>query len=328
MRWVISGSGALFCGGCFFNSFFGANILMLVLSKTVYIICGPTGAGKTAIAIQLAQRLGTAVISADSRQCYTEMTIGTAKPSPAELKVVKHYFIDEFPVTRFLSAADFELMALNYLDEIFATHDAAIVCGGTGLYIKALCDGLDEMPPTDPVVVRHITDEYSLRGFEWLREAVKKEDPEFYSRGEIHNPARMLRALSFIRTTGTSILQHRTETKKQRSFNIIKAGLELPREILYSRINERTDKMMEQGLLAEVEKLYPYKALKNLQTVGYSELFEYMDGEMNLPEAVDKIKQHTRNYAKRQLTWFKKDKDIKWYNANDNNLAEKISALS
>jgi tRNA dimethylallyltransferase len=297
------------------------------LMNKVYVIAGPTAVGKSALAIALAQRLGTAIVSADSRQCYRGMTIGTSKPASAELKAVPHYFIDEFPVTALLTAADYESLALKYLEKIFTTHTTAVVCGGTGLYIKALCDGLDEMPQTDPVIVNHITDEYNLQGLLWLQNAVKKEDSEFYNAGEIQNPARMIRALSFIRTTGSSITQYRTAIKKQRPFRIIKAGLQLPRGQLYDRINERVDKMMADGLLAEVTQLLPYRDLKNLQSVGYSELFDLIDGKCTLPQAVEKIKQHTRNYAKRQLTWFSKDKDIVWFNADDKDVVGKILAL-
>ena len=294
---------------------------------SVYIIAGPTAVGKTAVAIVLAQRLGTSVISADSRQCYKEMTIGTAKPSLQELQAVKHYFIDEFPVTEVLSAADFETMALGYLDEIFTTHNTAVVCGGTGLYIKALCEGLDEMPVTDEAIVKETEEQHRSYGMEWLQQAVQREDPEFYNTGEIQNPARLLRALSFVRSAGKSIIHYRTGNKKQRPFRIIKAGLELPREALYDRINRRVDIMMEQGLLDEAKRLYPHRMLKNLQTVGYAELFEYMDGKWTLTEAVEKIKQHTRNYAKRQLTWFKKDKDITWFRADDEQAADKILSI-
>ncbi|MCD6011197.1 MAG: tRNA delta(2)-isopentenylpyrophosphate transferase [Flavipsychrobacter sp.] len=255
------------------------------------------------------------------------MTIGTAKPSPEELQAVKHYFIDEFPVTRPLSAADYETLALIYLDEIFLTHDTAVVCGGTGLYIKALCEGLDAMPEVDEEVVKQTEEEYKQQGIEWLQKTVQAEDPEFYEVGEIQNPARMLRALSFMRSTGRSIVHYRTASKMQRPFNIVKIGLELPREQLYDRINQRVDKMMEQGLLAEVEKLYPHKELKNLQTVGYAELFDYIDGKYTLPEAIDKIKQHTRNYAKRQMTWFKKDKEVRWFNAEGRGVMERILVL-
>lgn len=295
--------------------------------KKVYIIVGPTAVGKTAVAIQVAQKLGTAIISADSRQCYKEMTIGTAKPSPTELQAVKHYFIDEFPVSEQLSAADFEMLALKYLDEIFKTSDSAIVCGGTGLYIKALCEGLDEMPATDPHISAILDAEYKAKGLGWLQRVAEQEDPEFYRQGETQNPARLLRALSFVRSTGTSIMSYRTAGKKQRSFEIIKAGLELPREVLYERINERVDNMMHAGLLAEVESLYVYRHNKNLQTVGYEELFAYIEDKWTLEEAADKIKQHTRNYAKRQLTWFKKDKEITWFDAAAENAAEQILSL-
>ena len=297
-------------------------------ANKVYVIAGPTAVGKTAVAIRLAQRLGTAIVSADSRQCYKGMTIGTAKPSPEELGAVQHYFIDMFPVTRALSAADFETLALIYLDEIFTTHGTAVVCGGTGLYIKALCEGLDAMPVSDEDIAKEVADTYKEQGIAWLQQAVQNEYAEFYAAGEIQNPARLLRALSFIRTTGRSIVHYRTDTKKQRPFTIVKVGLELPREQLYARINERLDKMMAQGLLAEVEQLYPHRKLKNLQTVGYAELFDYLDGKCSLAEAVDKIKQHSRNYAKRQLTWFKKDKEIGWYNAEDGDVVEQIVTLA
>ena len=245
------------------------------------------------------------------------MTIGTAKPSVKELAAVKHYFIDEFHVTQLLSAADYETLALEYLDEIFKIHNTAVVCGGTGLYIKALCEGLDDMPEADDKIAKQTEADYKIHGITWLQHAVEKEDPEFYKIAEIQNPARLLRALIFIRTTGKSITQFRTHEKKQRPFSIIKIGLELPREQLYNRINERVDHMMAQGLLDEVEKLLPYRDSKNLQSVGYAELLDYIDGKCTLHEATEKIKQHTRNYAKRQMTWFKKDKEIKWFSAED-----------
>ena len=301
--------------------------MLINQSNKIYVIAGPTAVGKTAVAISLAEQLGTAIVSADSRQCYREMSIGTAKPSPAELKAVQHYFIDEFQVTRELTAADYESLSLKYLDEIFATRNTAVVCGGTGLYIKALCEGLDEMPQTDDDIVTQTEQAYEQYGLEWLQQAVLKEDPEFYRQGEIQNPARMLRALSFIRSTGKSITHYKTQTKKTRPFKIIKAGLELPREVLYARINERVDSMMENGLLTEVENLLEYRHLKNLQTVGYTELFDFIDGKYSIPQAVEKIKQHTRNYAKRQMTWFKKDSEITWFSGDEEDLVEKILSL-
>ncbi len=294
--------------------------------KTAYIICGPTAVGKTDIAILLAKYLETAIISADSRQCYREMNIGTAKPSTEQLSEVKHYFINEYPVTTLLTAADFENLAINYLSQIFSNSNAAIVCGGTGLYIKSLCEGLDEMPETDKDITQKIEEDYKQFGLQWLQDCIKKEDSEFYTKGEILNPLRMIRALSFKRSTNRSILEYRTYTPKQRDFNIIKIGLELPRELLYSRINQRVDIMMQNGLLTEVEKLYPLRNLKNLQTVGYTELFNYLDGNCNLQEAIEKIKQNTRNYAKRQMTWFRKDTTITWINA-DKNAFKKIVKL-
>lgn len=279
---------------------------MNIDERTLHVICGPTAVGKTAFAINLAQQLNTAIISADSRQCYKEMTIGTAKPSKEELQAVKHYFIDEFSVTEHITAADFERLALGYLEEIFATSNDAVVCGGTGLYIKALCEGLDEMPAVNEDIDREINEAYKQKGIDWLKDEVQKYDPDFFAEAEQENPARLLRALVFKLSTGESIIHYRSGKKKQRDFKIKKTILELPREELYERINKRVDVMMEMGLLKEVESLYPYKHLKNLQTVGYSELFDYLDGNYSLEEAIDKIKQHTRNYAKRQMTWFRK----------------------
>jgi tRNA dimethylallyltransferase len=283
--------------------------------------------GKTEVAIKLARSLGTAVISADSRQCYREMNIGTAKPSANELQGVSHYFLDAFPVTQVLSAADFERLALTYLEEIFTGNNAAVVCGGTGLYIKALAEGLDEMPGIDEAIATQAEADYKQLGMGWLSKAVEQEDPEFYSSAETGNPARLLRALTFIRSNGKSINHYRSGTVKKRPFKMIKVGLELPRELLYERINQRVDGMMARGLLAEVEGLMAYKEFKSLQTVGYAELFDYLEGKCSLADAIGKIKQHTRNYAKRQLTWFKKDKEITWFDARDKQLVEKIMLL-
>ncbi|MBN8670942.1 MAG: tRNA (adenosine(37)-N6)-dimethylallyltransferase MiaA [Chitinophagales bacterium] len=299
----------------------------MFLVKTAYIIAGPTAVGKTAIAIALAKRLGTEIVSADSRQCYREMSIGTAKPSTSELTSVKHHFIDTHSVTTALDAADYETLALGYLQNIFATHDAAVVCGGTGLYIKALCEGLDTMPAVSDEVVHDVNNEYETRGLQWLQHAVMEEDPDFYKEGEIKNPARLLRALIFKRSVGESIINYRTGEKKKRDFRIVRVGLELPREVLYERINTRVDKMMENGLLDEVRNLYSLRHLKNLQTVGYSELFEHIEGLYTLQEAVDKIKQNTRHYAKRQMTWFRKDKEMHWLQADDPQVLDKILAL-
>lgn len=296
--------------------------------KKVIVIQGPTAVGKTAIAVSVAHSLHTAIVSADSRQCYREMTIGTAKPTPEEQGGVKHYFVDEFPVATALTAADYEELSLRYLDEIFASHNMAVVCGGTGLYIKALCDGIDEMPRIDEAINADVNNTYQQQGLPWLQQAVKTEDPAFYAIGETQNPARLIRALVFVRSTGHSITRYRSNTRKERPFQCIRIGLELPREALYHRINHRVDIMMQQGLEVEARTLYPQRHLKNLQTVGYAELFDHFDGNCTLQQAIDKIKQNTRNYAKRQLTWFKKDPATIWLRADDKDIIQKILDLA
>ncbi len=296
-------------------------------SKIVYVLAGPTAVGKTAVSIALAEKLDTCIISADSRQCYKEMSIGTAKPSGEELEKVPHYFIDAFSVEQNISAADFETLSLNYLHEIFQEHNTAVVCGGTGLYIKALTDGLDEMPAIDEGIAEEVNELYRQNGLRWLQSEVKHFDPEFYATGEIQNPARLLRALVFARSNGKSITQFRGGEKKERPFTIVKSALDLPRNVLYERINSRVDTMIHDGLVDEVKSLLRFRQLKNLQTVGYSELFDYFDGKCSLQEAIEKIKQHSRNYAKRQLTWFRNQPGYHWFAADDIDVVEKIMAL-
>ncbi len=275
-------------------------------TKKLYVVAGPTASGKTAFAIQLAQYFQTSIVSADSRQCYQEMTIGTAKPSIIELETVPHFFINSHSIFEEVNAAQYEDLALSHLENLFKEKEVVVVCGGTGLYIQALCEGLDTMPSINKSIETEVNKTYNEKGIQWLQEAVHQEDPLFYSQGEIHNPARLLRALIFKKSVGKSILHYRTGEKKQRNFEVHYFVLDLPREQLYQRINQRVDTMMQQGLLNEVQELYPYKHLKNLQTVGYSELFDFLEGKYSLPQAVEKIKQHTRNYAKRQITWFKR----------------------
>lgn len=299
-------------------------ILEAMNKQTVYVLCGPTAVGKTATAIALAKALGTFIISADSRQCYQDMTIGTAKPTAEELATVKHYFIDSYSITENISAARFETLALEWLNDIFTQTNTAVVCGGTGLYINALCEGLDAMPEVNEKINQEVNTQYKEKGLPWLQNALLNEDPLFYNQAEQQNPARLLRALAFIRTTGKSITTFRTGTIKKRPFNIIKIGLELPRPELYMRINTRVDDMMNAGLLKEAEQLFPLRHLKNLQTVGYSELFNFFEGQYNLDTAIEKIKQHTRNYAKRQMTWFKKDLSTTWYDAREPKIIEQI----
>jgi tRNA dimethylallyltransferase len=283
------------------------------LHKTVIIVAGPTAVGKTAVAVQLARHFATGIISADSRQCFTELNIGVARPSPEELSLVPHYFIASHSIREEITAASFEEYALAKINELFAKHDTVIMTGGTGLYIRAFCEGLDIIPSIDPGIRETILKNYTEQGLSWLQEQLREKDPSFYATGEIQNPQRMMRALEVIEGTGQSVITFRKGEKANRDFRIIKLGLELPREELVRNIDSRVDQMMQAGLLDEVKSLMPYRHLNALQTVGYAELFEYLDGKINLAEAVEAIKIHTRQYAKRQMTWFKKEKEMEWF---------------
>lgn len=287
------------------------------MHKTVILIAGPTAVGKTALAIQLAQQFHTAIISADSRQCYKEISIGVAKPSVEELQAVKHYFINSHSITDELTAAAYEQYALAAADEIFATHDVAVMVGGTGLYIKAFCEGMDQIPAVPDEIRSQLQQTYQQKGIEWLQQQLQLQDPLFAAKGEMQNPQRMLRALEVVMASGESIITFRKGAKQQRPFNIIKIGLELPREELYARINQRVDLMIKEGLLEEAKAVYRQRNSNALQTVGYRELFDYFDGNISLEQAIDKIKQNSRHYAKRQLTWFKRDADMKWFHPAD-----------
>jgi tRNA dimethylallyltransferase len=286
-------------------------------NKTSIIISGPTAVGKTALSIQLARHFKTEIISADSRQCYRELNIGVAKPDTSELQLIKHHFIDSHSINDNLTAAAYEQYALKKASDIFKEHDQLIVSGGTGLYLKAFTSGFDTMPEVPAETRDLVRTVYLTEGLAGLREKLEKEDPIFSKSDDLKNPQRMMRALEFVRTTGTSIRNFQRSEIVERPFRIISIGLELPRPELYERINSRVDKMMENGLLDEVKRLVPYKHLNALQTVGYRELFDFLEGNMSLEEAVDKIKQNTRHYAKRQLTWFKADQTIKWFHPGD-----------
>ncbi|MEP7377673.1 MAG: tRNA (adenosine(37)-N6)-dimethylallyltransferase MiaA [Chitinophagaceae bacterium] len=281
--------------------------------KTVIIVAGPTAVGKTAVAIEIAKTFGTEIISADSRQCFKEMNIGVARPSIGELKAVKHHFIATHSVKEEVTAVTFEQYALQKVANLFQHHDVVVMTGGTGLYIMAFCEGLDAIPDIPVEIRAAIINQYEKEGMDWLKQEVEKKDPQFYKEGETQNPQRMMRALEVMEATGSSILDFRKGDKKQRPFNIKKIGLELPKEELKQRINARVDKMMEAGLLDEVKTLLPHKNLNALQTVGYAEIIEFFENKITMAKAVEEIKIHTRQYAKRQMTWFKKDKDIVWF---------------
>jgi tRNA dimethylallyltransferase len=287
--------------------------MSLAKNKTVIIIAGPTAVGKTAVAIELAEHFKTEIISADSRQCIKELNIGVARPSAKELEQVRHHFIASHSISEDINAAAFEQYAIKKVNELFQQHDTVIMVGGTGLYIKAFCEGLDEIPAIDISIRENIIKTYEEKGLSWLQQQVEEKDPEFYKTGEIQNPQRMMRALEVIESTGQSVLHFRKGKKAERDFNIIKIGMELPKEQLHHNINTRVDKMIVGGLVQEVQSLQPYQQFNALQTVGYSEMFDYLDGKLSLEEAVTNIKTNTRQYAKRQMTWFRKDKEMKWF---------------
>jgi tRNA dimethylallyltransferase len=285
--------------------------------KTVVVICGATATGKTDVAIRLASRYDTAIISADSRQCFRELDIGVARPSAEQLAAVPHYFVADRPVTESVTAADFEKFALEAAQRLFETRDVVIVAGGTGLYIQAFVSGLDAIPAIPAATRAQVISRYESEGISWLQSAVREKDPAFFAQGEIQNPQRLMRALEVIESTGRSILSFRKGQTQQRPFRFIKLGLDVPRPELNARIDRRVDEMMRRGLLEEAKRLLPFRTLNALQTVGYAELFDHFDGKTGLDTAVNLIRQHTRQYAKRQVTWFKKDKDLHWIAAGD-----------
>ena len=281
-------------------------------TKTVIVIAGPTAVGKTAVAIDVARYFKTEIISADSRQCYNEMNIGVARPSAEELSQVKHHFIASHSIHEKVNAATFEDYALKKANTIFEKNDVVVMTGGTGLYIKAFCEGMDEIPEVPDLVRSEIVQQYKHHGLLWLQEQVQHLDPKFFEAGEIKNPHRLMRALEVFKATGRSILDFRKGHKADRGFNIIKIALQLPKENLHRNIENRVERMMEMGLPEEVRSLTPYQGLNALQTVGYKELFDYFNGEIDLKSAIDLIKGNTKKYAKRQVTWFKKDTVYQW----------------
>jgi tRNA dimethylallyltransferase len=285
--------------------------------KFVIIIAGPTAVGKTSVAISLARYFNTEIISADSRQCYKELNIGVARPSEEELKTVPHHFIASHSIQEEVTAISFEQYALEKTRQLFEKNNFVILAGGTGLYIRAFCKGLDNIPSINPEIRQRIVAAYEEKGIGWLQQLIKEKDPDFYTTGEIQNPQRMMRALEVLEATGRSIRSFQKGDKAERQFNIIKVALELPKEELRRNINQRVEAMMQAGLLKEVKGLLELKHLNALQTVGYAELFDYLAGKTSLDEATELIKVHTRQYAKRQMTWFKKDKAFNWFSPAD-----------
>jgi tRNA dimethylallyltransferase len=283
---------------------------MATFQPTLIVICGPTASGKTDYAIQLARYFNTEILSADSRQVYKEISIGTAKPSAQQLSLIPHHFINHCSIHDTYNAGIFEKEALQLLELLFTKHKVVIAAGGTGLYIKALCEGLDDLPKANDILRQLLQIELDEYGVEYLFTKLQNLDSEGSKTIDSKNPHRVMRALELTITTGKSILELKTNPIQSRPFKIVKVMMDVDRQTLYHRINTRVDEMITAGLMEEVKSVYLYKNLKALQTVGYSELFDYFDDKCSLPEAIEKIKQHTRNYAKRQLTWFRNEKDL------------------
>ena len=289
------------------------------MTPTVYIVVGPTAVGKTKYAIELAQRLKTEIISADARQCYQELNIGVARPSSLELATVPHHFIASHSIQDTVNAGVFEQYALAKSAELLSKFGTAVMVGGTGLYIKAFVEGMDLIPAIDPSIRTQIQQDLSTKGIEWLQHQVKLMDPDYWAiadQGEQHNTQRLSRALEVMTATGQSILSFQNQTKKVRPFNIQKIGIEMPRAQLYDRINQRVHQMDQMGLEEEVMALRPQFHLNALQTVGYQEWLPYLEGNQSKEAVIQAIQQNTRHYAKRQMTWFKKDPEIKWQQAS------------
>ncbi len=282
--------------------------------KTLIVVVGPTAIGKTALGIKLAQHFNTEIISADSRQFFKEMSIGTAVPDPDELAAAKHHFIQHISIEQKYSVGDFEKNALKKIDELFKTNDIAIMVGGSGLYVDAVCNGLDKFPEIDEKTKEYVAHLYEEKGLEAITTLLKEKDPEHYNTIELQNPHRVLRAVEVCLASGKPYSSFLKKGKITRPFNIIKIGLEAERATIYNRINRRVDIMIENGLLDEAKKLIEFKHLNALNTVGYKELFQHFDGEIDLDFAVAEIKKNTRRFAKRQLTWYRKDNTINWFN--------------
>jgi len=283
-------------------------------TPSLIVIAGPTAIGKTALAIQLAKHYSAEIISADSRQFYREMNIGTAKPTGEELAEVPHHFVNNISIhQKNYSAGKFEDEVIEFLDTYFQKNKIAVLVGGSGLFVNAVVSGFDKMDNTDNRELYLARNFLNTKDLVWLQQEVERLDPEYYAEVDRKNPVRLKRALEIIFTTGKTYSEQRIGKKKERDFKSIRIGLNIPREELYERINTRVDLMMQQGLLEEVERLYLHKKLHTLNTVGYTELFDYIEDKLTLQQAIDLIKQNTRNYAKRQLTWFKKDNGFRWF---------------
>ncbi len=290
-------------------------------SSTLFVLLGPTGVGKTELSFNIAKLLGAPIISSDSRQIYKELKIGTAAPTQEQLLQVKHYFIGTQSIFDSYSAGQYEEEAIKLLEDLFAVNPNQLLVGGSMMYIDAVCKGFDNIPSVPEHIRKEVNEQYQQNGLEWLQQELKKVDPVHYEKVDRFNHKRMLHALEVSIATGQPYSSFCTGQTKKRPFNIVKIGLNRPRPELYERINLRVDQMIEEGLINEAEPLFPYRHLNSLNTVGYKELYQYMEGNCTLDFAIEKIKQDSRNYAKRQFTWFNADKEIHWFHPDE---SEKI----
>lgn len=285
--------------------------------KRLIVIVGPTGSGKTDLSIRLARHYDAPILSADSRQVYRGLPIGTAQPSAEQLQSTDHHFIASHNLQDDLNCGQYEIQALARLGELFAVHDCVVAVGGSGLYVRVLCEGLDNLPQADPTLRADLAARLADDGLPALAEQLHELDPAYWAVVDRSNPARVVRALEVCLQTGLPYSEQRTGERRSRDFGIVKIGVDLPREVLYDRIDRRVDQMLSDGLEAEARAVYPYRALNALQTVGYRELFEYFDGVISRDEAVELIKRNSRRYAKRQLTWFRRDNEVHWFAPDD-----------
>ena len=285
--------------------------------KTLFVLIGPTGVGKTELSLSIAEMLGCDIVSADSRQMYADLKIGTAAPTSKELARVRHHFVGQLALTDYYSAARYEEETMECLSKLFTQNDYALLTGGSMMYVDAVCKGIDDIPTVDAETRSFMMERYEKEGLETLCAELRLLDPEYYRTVDLKNPKRVIHALEICHMTGKTYTSYRTQSYKERPFRIIKIGLRREREELYERINRRVEIMMEQGLLEEVRSVLPYRHLNSLNTVGYKELFMYLDEEWTLDFAIEKIKQNSRIYSRKQMTWFKRDTEIHWFHPDE-----------
>lgn len=291
-------------------------------TPTLIVLIGPTGVGKTELSLKIAENYHTEIISADSRQLYADLKIGTAAPTREQLERVRHHFVGTLQLTDYYSAAQYEADVLNTLNQLFQIHPVVLLTGGSMMYVDAVCKGIDDIPTVDKETRELMIHRYETEGLERLCAELKLLDPEYYNIVDLKNPKRVVHALEICYMTGKTYTSFRTRSNKKRPFHILKIGLKRDREELYERINRRVDQMIDEGLVEEARSVYPYRHLNSLNTVGYKEIFNYLDGTWTLPFAIEKIKQNSRIYSRKQMTWFKRDADIAWFHPDETNKIE------